>query len=149
MSEEERKDRLDIELRRAINTTTPEFDAEAWRQKYRGEFNTLLARAGATRKNREFRIVRLHPAFWLGVAAAIVVVGYGLTCWMGSYRTQPSPVASSVKSPAQIVTMSSLSAAFRRGGTEALDKQLDEAVRQLGPRPMNVPTARLLADLGS
>jgi hypothetical protein len=149
MSEEEREERLDIELRHAINTTAPEFDAEAWQRKYRNEFNTLLARAGRSRKAHEFRILRLRPAFWLGFAAALVAVGYGLVCWTGFYRTTAPQPPTGVKSSAQIVTMSSLSSAFRRGGMESLDKQLDEAVGQLGPRPMSVSTAGLLTDLGS
>lgn len=148
MSEEERKDRLDVELHRAINATTPKFDAPAWQRKYRSEFGTLLARGNG--KAREFRIWYLHPAFWLGIAAAIVAVGYGLVCWTGSYRTQSPPLPEvSAKLPAQMVTMSSLSLAFRRGGMEALNTQLDKAVEQLGPRPMGIPTAKLLTDLGS
>jgi hypothetical protein len=147
MSEAERKDRLDAELRRAINTTTPQFDAKAWQHKYRSEFDTLLSRAGAT--HNQLTILRPRPAFWLGIAAAVVIVGYGLACWMESYRTQAPPPPARAKSPAQLVMMSSLSSAFRRGGMEALDKQLDDAVERLGPRPTGVSTARLLTDLGS
>ena len=126
---------------------TPRFDADAWQRKYRSEFGALLARA-QTGRNR-LKPVRLRPAFWLGIAAAVVVTGYGLLCWTGSYRTQAPPPAARAKSPAQLVMMSSLSSAFRRGGMEALDRQLDEAVEQLGPRPMSVPMARLLTDPGS
>jgi hypothetical protein len=147
MKHKEDKNRLDDGLRRAINTTTPAFDAEAWRQKYHAEFNALLARAGECHKGRTPRIVRLHVAWWLGTAAAVVLAGYGLMCWLGSYRTQPPLPPARVKSPAELVTMSALSLTYRRGGMEALDKQLDEAVEELGPRPMSVPTARLLTDL--
>jgi hypothetical protein len=147
MSEERRQNRLDTELRRAINTTTPKFDAPAWQLKYRSEFDTLLARGSG--KGREFRMLKLHPAFWLGIAAGIVIVGYGLVCWTGFYRTKAPQAAAGVKSPAQIITVSSLSSAFSRGGMEALDKQLDEAIDRLGPRPMDVSMARLLTDLGS
>jgi len=147
MSEEEHKDRLELELRRAINTTTPKFDAEAWRRTYRNEFDMLLARKSG--KAQRVNILKLHRAFWLGIAAGIVAVGCGLVYRAWFYRTNVTPLPVQIKSPAQIVTMASLSSAFRRGGMPALDKQLDEAVRQLGPRPMSVPTARLLADLGS
>ena len=143
MNDKGHEDRLDAELRRAINTTTPAFDAETWQRKYDKEFSTLLARGG------EVTAVRFHPARWFAVAAVLVAAGYGLVCWTGLYRTQTPPPSARVESPAQLVTMSSLSSAFRRGGMEALDKQLDEAVEQLGPRPMGVPTARLLTDLGS
>jgi hypothetical protein len=143
MSEDERKDRIDIELRRVINTTPPEFDAETWQRRYHKEFNTLLARAHGV------KVKRLRPAFWLGIAAAIVIAGCGLVCWLGFYRTRAPQPPALAKSPAQINTMVSLSSAFRRGGMDALNKQLDEVVEQLGPRPTDISTARLLTDLGS
>jgi hypothetical protein len=152
MSDKEHKDRLDIELRRAINTTTPRFDAGAWQQKYRREFETLLSRAGANHNQRS--TLKFRPRLWLAVAAAIAVAACGLICWTEYYRT-PAPSASapahakSPAQPAQLVTMSSLSSAYRRGGMEAVDKQLNEAVRLMGPRPVSLPTARLLTDLGS
>jgi hypothetical protein len=150
MSDKERKDRLDVELRRAINTTTPRFDAGAWQQKYRREFETLLSRAGANHNRRS--TLKLRPRLWLGAAAAMIIAACGLICWTRYYR-MPKPQApahaKSPAQPAQLVTMSSLSSAYRRGGMEAVDKQLNEAVRLMGPRPVSLPTARLLTDLGS
>ncbi len=146
MSESERKPRLDNALRAVINTATPRFDAEAWQRKYRDEFDALLARARTS--HGQSKPARLRPAVWLGIAATIVVVAYGLTCWTGFYRTQAPPPAR-VESPAELVVMSSLYSAFQRGGMEALDKQLDEAVVRLGPPPTSTLTARRLTDLGS
>jgi hypothetical protein len=147
MKSREDKGRLDDELRRAINTTRPEFNAEAWKHKYREEFDALQARAGGMMPVR-----RNLLASWteLGVAAVLTVaVGYGLACWIGHYGTTAARPPVAAKHPAQIVTMLSLSSAFRQGGMEALNKQLDDAVEQLGPRPVSVPTARLLTDIGS
>jgi hypothetical protein len=143
MSEEEHKDSLDIKLRRTINTSPPQFDAEAWQRKYHREFSTLLSRA------HEAKVVRPGPASWLGLAAAIAVVGYGLLCWTGLYRTHLPPPNPAAEPAARLTTMSSLLSAFRRGGMEELNTQLDKAVEQLGPRPTRTSTAGLLTDLES
>ena len=147
MKSRENKGWLDDELRRAINTTKPEFDAEAWKHEYREEFDALLSRAGSAMPARRNM---LAPWTELAVAAVLVVaVGYGLACWVGHYGTTVPRPPVAVKHPAQIVTMLSLSSAFRQGEMEALNKQLDQAVEKLGPRPTNVSIAGLLADLES
>jgi hypothetical protein len=153
----ERKDEkwLDEELRRAVDGAAPEFDAEAWKQKYPDEFQAVVSRGRqSVQDQRRNRVVRLRfgrPLFGLATAAAIVVVAAVLFVGPGRQEppdrgSGPQPVA---PSPAKIVTMMSLSMAFRRGGTEALNRQFDQALRKLGPRPNGVSVANLLGDLES
>ena len=150
----ERKDEkwLDDELRRVVNTTRPEFDDEAWKEKYAKEYETLLARkqlAGRrdTGKPHRLRLIVHRPIGRLAVAASIIlVVGLFLV------RTEPPapkpvPPAIAHAAPARMVSMISLSTTFRRGGMEALDKQFDRALDELGPRPNGALMADLLSDI--
>jgi hypothetical protein len=153
----ERKDEkwLDDQLQRAVNGSTPVFDAQAWRQKYSSEFQTLLGRSGPPSQFGTGRTVRLVLSSSIGklaVAAAVVAAAGVLLIGRFGFTPDkptigPQPVA--LQSPAQMVSMISLSAAFRQGGMEGLDKQCDRALERLGPRPTNVSVQELLKDINS
>ena len=156
----ERKDEkwLDGELRRVIEGTTPEFDAEAWKRKYPAEFQAVLARgmkgrAGAAGdRPRLVRLVLGRPGAGVAIAAAIVIAA-ALLLRGPAAREPQGPVGGGrqtvARSPAKMVTMMSLTLAYRRGGTEALDQQLDEAVGILRPRSATMPMHELFDDLES
>ena len=203
----ERKDEkwLDNQLQRAVNGSTPVFDAEAWKHRYAGEFETLLRRSGQPSRSGIGDMVRrvlkgyvrgshrqggslkaeglgdgwapvpdqspltgqaipklrlrlppvlTHPlrssigkiaiAATIIIAAGVLLVGrLGFT----PDRPTPAPRPIAQDSPAQMVSMISLSAAFRTGGMEGLDKQCDRALERLGPRPTNVSVQDLLKDI--
>jgi hypothetical protein len=141
----ERKDErwLDDELRRVVNTTRPEFDDEAWKEKYAKEYETLLARKQSTERSsgtpRRLRLLVHGPVGRLAVAATIILV-VGLFLARNEPPTPKPPTRTTraetaQSAPARIVSMISLSTTFRRGGMEALDKQFDRALDELGPRP--------------
>jgi hypothetical protein len=162
----ERKDEkwLDEQLQRAVNGAMPTFDAEGWKQKYAKEYETLLARGEQAvgwglphhdhqdAKNRwgrphpTMRILR-GPFAKLAIAAAVVATAGILL--VGRLEPGPRPPAVTVDSasPAQMVSMISLSAAFRQGGMEGLDRQCDRALERLGPRPNSVSMQDLLKDI--
>ena len=154
MSERKDEQWLDGEIRRVIDGATPEFDAEAWKQKYPAEFQAVLARAAKGQKGGRPRVVRLvlgHPGAGVAIAAAIVIVAALLLSGPADREPQ-EPVAGGqtvAHSPAKMVTMMSLTLAYRRGGTEALDQQLDEAVGILRPRSATLPMHELFDDLES
>ena len=138
----ERKDEkwLDHELRRAVDGTTPVFAAEAWKQKHRAEYEMLLSRQTTSGPlhagtNRSLRLVLSSPFRGLAVAAAVMVVGGILL--LGRLEPDSHPVPGRnppAQSPAQMMTMMSLQAAYRQGGTEGLEQQFDRALKMLGPR---------------
>jgi hypothetical protein len=163
----ERKDEkwLDEQLQRAVNGDTPVFDAEAWKQKYADEYQPLAARGwhtvgwGLPHRSVAFRWLRWgkpHPtvrilrgSFGKVVIAAVLIIAAGVLL-AGRFGTKPpargpQPVAQ--ESAAQMVSMISLSAAFRSGGMEELDKQCDRALERLGPRPTIVSVQELLKDI--
>lgn len=145
----ERKDEkwLDEQLQRAVNGSTPVFDAQAWKQKYAAEYDTLT-----TRRAVGWGLPHRFPTAKLALAAGVVVAAGIL--FFAQFRPTaekptpgPRPVAQ--ESPAQMVSLTSLSAAFRSGGMEGLNKQCDRALETLGPRPTIVHVQRLFMDINS
>ncbi len=148
----QRKDEkwLDQQLQRAVNGETPAFDAQAWKQKYAREFQTLLGRSGKPSPSGTGRAVRLVLRGSIGklaIAAAVVATaGIFLIGRLEPGLDRPKARPDST-SPAHMVSMISLSAAFGQGGMEGLDKQCDRALERLGPRPTNVSMRELLKDI--
>ncbi len=151
MSEQKKNEKwLNVELRRVINTTKPEFDAEAWKQKYAKEYETLEARGrhavragvGAGRR------VRLMGG---GLAvAATILIAVAILFTQRPPREAPGPATGgsvSASSPAKMVSMMSLARAYRRGGEDALNQQLDAALSKLGPRPDEISAVQVLSEL--
>jgi len=155
MSERKDEQWLDGQLRRVINTTKPQFDAEAWKQKHAKEYEALVARGRSATvpppaRSRSSRTIWIGPVGKLAVAAAIIVAA-GLFFGRRGHETagpvlMPPPVE---QSPAKMVTMMSLSTAFRRGGMEAVEKQFETVIEKLGPRPGGISMAELYRDLES
>jgi hypothetical protein len=136
---------LDNELRRAVDGGRPQFDAEAWKQKYYMEFQALWAKTQRTRSKRPRRLFVRH----LGrlVAAAVILVAVGILVTRNTERpggsATPQPM---IQPPVQLVCMLSLTMAYREGGQEAFDQQLDNALKRLGPRPGKLSMAQLYTD---
>lgn len=149
----ERKDEkwLDDELRRVVNTTRPEFDDEAWKEKYAKEYETLLARKRSTERSsgtpHRLRLIVQGPIGRLAVAATIILAVGLFLARNEPPAPKPVPPLTAHAAPARMVSMISLSTTFRRGGMEALDKQFDRALDELGPRPNGALMADLLSDL--
>ena len=155
MSERKDEQWLDDQLQRAVAGSTPAFDAEAWKRKHPGEFQALLARGEQGQSSLSpgtfWRRVFLSPFGRLVAPAAIAVVVVGLVFLAGRPDTsqQGSPTVGSptVESPADMVSLMSLTMAYRQGGDEALNRQLDTALDELGPRPDAIVTLLLPGQL--
>jgi hypothetical protein len=141
---------LDDELRRAIDTTAPRFDAEAWKQNHADAYEALVSRGKGVSSAglRTSRTVRL--VFGGLAAAAVILIAVAILVMQSPPRRQQEPpvaVAPRVSSPARIVSMMSLRTAYRQGGEEALSQQLDTALKKLGPRPGRLSALQVLSDL--
>ena len=144
---------LDDQLQRAVNGETPVFDAQAWKQRYAAQFQTLLRRSGQPSQSGAGRMVRLvltGSIRKLAIAAAIVATAGVLLVgrfWPTPDKPTSGPQPVAQQSPAQMVSMISPSAAFRSGGMEGLDRQCERAIERLGPRPTSVSMQELLKDI--
>jgi hypothetical protein len=148
----ERKDEkwLDDQLQRAVDGATPVFDAQAWKQKYAGEFQTLLRHRDQRSRFGTVRLTLRGPIGKLAVAAVVMATAGILLVGQlrpSLERPTPGPQPMAQQSPAQMVSMISLSTAFRSGGMEGLDKQCERALERLGPRPTSVSMHELLKDI--
>jgi len=141
---------LDELISRTINTTKPQFDPEKWKQKYPEEFQMLQSLSGQDSSRRQpsvWRIVRHSPLTKLAAAAVIIIaVGLFLVHRGPDEQIKPTEVAKVTKSPAEMMTMASLTFAYRRGGIEAVEEICDKAFKRVGPRPARVSIQELLEE---
>lgn len=137
---------LDSELRRVIDTAKPEFDAEAWKRNHAEAYAALISRG------RHAQDAGRRARWLVSTLAAAAVIFIGVTVLL--MRTPPQRdggpevgAAARATSPGDIVRLMSLRTAYRQGGEEALNRQLDEALETLGPRPDEPLALRVLYDL--
>ncbi len=140
---------LDELISRTINTTKPEFDSEKWKQKYPDEFKTLQSRA-AQQTAHSVRWISLlkNPIAKFAAAAAII-----LTIAFLAIRPAPDKkveiveVTNTLKSPAEMLTATSLMTTYRHDGMEAMEIQMDEAIEKLEPFTATITVQELLAEI--
>jgi hypothetical protein len=154
MADQENEKWLDELISQTINTTRPQFDAEKWKQKYPQEFQSLLSRArrrpaGSSARQPNIRAVFFHHRLTKLAAAAVILVAIGLVV---TYLGPGKPIAPENgrivgNSPSEMLSMMSLTIAYRRGGMEELERQCDKAVELLGPRLARISFREVLDDL--
>ncbi|UCG47837.1 MAG: hypothetical protein JSU94_20460 [Phycisphaerales bacterium] len=152
MKEQENDKWLDELISRTVNSEEPRFDAEQFRRKYPAEFQTLLSRATRNAPARAAglsgnwpRIIR-SPFVRLAAAAVIIVAIVLFIPRPAPDHPAPEPAPQAAKSPTTMMTGMSLAMAYRRGGMEALDRQLDETIRLFGSAQPKLSMRDLLED---
>jgi hypothetical protein len=93
----------------------------------------------ADRKPSASRIIILSRMMKLA-AAAVIIVGISLfVAHQGpSEQGGITKVLEVVESPSEIMTMKSLTIAYRRGGIEGIENQCEKALKILGPQPASI-----------
>jgi len=146
----ERRDEqwLDNELQHVIGQTGVRFDAEIWKREHAEAYQALAnrrGRGGRAKIAHPWRRVFIGHMGRLAVAAAIVVVG--TLAFLAPGPKTPGRIATPPPGPTDIVTFKSLTLAYRRGGEEGMNRQLDAAQETLGPRPDHSLLSDLLDDI--
>ncbi|MBN1795881.1 MAG: hypothetical protein JW804_04350 [Sedimentisphaerales bacterium] len=83
-------------------------------------------------------------------AAAVLIIAVCVLLLHNNKDEQPNiNIARIVKSPADLTKMVSINAAFRRGGMEAVEEQLDKSLELLGPQYGSLSLNGLYKDLNN
>lgn len=130
---------LDEQLKKTVDCGKVEFDGEQWKRKYSAEYQKLISRA--TRRPKALRFfVRIAAV----IAIAMIVI---LFASRRSERVSPvAAVANTAQSPAEMMSILSLSTAYRHGGLPEVDEQCSRAFKMLGRKNSTVSMAELLND---
>jgi len=127
---------LDEQIARVVNSKKVEFDPERWKQKYPEEYQMLISNSmGASRADQPGIYSRFMKSPVAKLAAAAVII-FAVVLFTVNSKKEPQIRISRpdrVSSPAKIVSMISLNNAYRLGGIEALESQLDKSAELLGP----------------
>jgi hypothetical protein len=134
---------LDEQLKKTIDSGKVEFDSEQWKQKYSAEYQSLVSRAEKRPNVQRFLWVR--PLVRVAAIVAIVAFVILLTHHRSDKRVEPT-VATFVedRSPAKMMSVLSLSLAYRQGGLDAVDEQCKKAFELLGQKNTTISIGELL-----
>lgn len=140
---------LDEIISRTINSGKLEFDPEKWKQKYPEEFQMLVSRAKHVSPHQLniWRTIIKSKITKLTAAAVIIAgVGFFLVHRGPDEQVDTLKISEVTKSPAEMMTVMSLTLAYRKGGMNAVEKQCDQAFKTLGPRPASISVQELFAE---
>ena len=98
----------------------------------------------ADHKPSTARIITLSRVIKLTAAAAVIIVSISFYVHQGpGEQNDTTMVSKAIESPAEIMTMKSLTIAYRRGGIEGIENQCEKALKILGPQPASLSLADL------
>jgi hypothetical protein len=133
---------LDEQLDRIVNSGKVEFNSEQWKQKFSDAHQTLVSRAAKRADVRRFSWGRqlIRIAAIVAVAALVMFFTYRKP----DERVVQPIAAGTDRSPAKMLSVLSLSMAYRQGGLDAVDEQCKKAFKLLGQKNTNVSIGELL-----
>jgi len=132
-----------IKVRKPDVTTSREMDKRTLDDSLAAMEQTMQAKS-ADHKPSTARIITLSRMIKLTAAAAVIIAGISLYVHQGpGGQDDTIRVAKAVESPAEIMTMKSLTIAYRRGGIEGIENQCEKALKILGPQPASLSLADL------
>jgi anti-sigma-K factor RskA len=134
---------LDEQLKKTIDSGKVNFDSEKWKQKYSAEYQMLVSRTGQRPNVQRFLWVR--SLVRVAAIVAVIALVLFLIPRLPSKRVEPT-VATFVedRSPAKVLSVLSLSMAYRQGGLDAVDEQCKKAFELLGQKNTTISIGELL-----
>jgi hypothetical protein len=148
MNEQKNDKWLDEIISRTINTEKPQFDTEKWKQKFPDEFRALQSLSTDKSPHSSKWLIIPKSSALKFAAAAVIILAIGLFIILPGpgKKTETTKVTEYTKSAANMQSAMSLNIAFRRGGMEAVERQSEEAIKMLGPRPAEITVKQMLSE---
>ncbi len=116
---------------------------DAHRQNLRRQMLSAFGRSGQHRIS--WQTIMKSPITKLAIAAVIIIaVGLFLVHRSPPEQTRDHSTTEVAKAPAKMLTLGSTTMAYRRGGMDAVEKQIEKAFTMLGPRTTNIPFEDLI-----
>jgi len=130
-----------VKVRKPNVTTSGEMDKRTLDDSFAAMEQTMQAKSAPSTA----RIITLSRMIKLTAAAAVIIAGISfLIAYLGPGEQHDTTIVTKVtESPAEIMTMKSLTIAYRRGGIEGIENQCEKALKILGPQPASLPLADL------
>ena len=150
MDEQNDEKWLDELICRTINTEKPHFDSEKWKQKYPDEYQALLlcaAKRDSVRQPSILKVILKSPLTKVAAAAVIIIsISFFTARQDPTKKADTTTVSKITKSPVEVLTVASLTIAYRQGGMEAVEKQYEKASEMRGAKPTEISLQELLAE---
>jgi len=128
-----------VRVRKPHVKTSRQMDKRTLNDSFTAMEQTIRAKS-AGHKPSAARIITLSRMMKLTAAAAVIIVGISLYIAHQGPSEQgiTTKFLETVESPAEIMTMKSLTIAYRRGGIEGIENQCEKALKILGPQPASI-----------
>ncbi len=127
-----------VKVRKPHVTTSRQMDKRTLNDSFAAMEQTIRAKS-ADHKPSAPRIIILSRMIKLAAAALIIVaISFYIARQGPSEQGRTTRVLEVAESPSEIMTMRSLTIAYRRGGIEGIENQCEKALKILGPQPASI-----------
>ncbi len=128
-----------VRVRKPHVTTSRQMDKRTLNDSFAAMEQTIQAKS-AGHKPSTARIVTLSRMVKLTAAAAVIIVSisFYIAHQGPSEQGITTEILEVVESPSEIMTMKSLTIAYRRDGIEGIENQCEKALKILGPQPASI-----------
>ena len=127
-----------VRVRKPQVTTSRQMDKRTLNDSFTAMEQTIRAKS-ADHKPSAPRIIILSRMIKLAAAALIIVAISFFIAHQGPFEQgRTTRVLEVAESPSEIMTMKSLTIAYRRGGIEGIENQCEKALKILGPQPASI-----------
>jgi len=153
MKEQKDEKWLDELISGAIDSSKPQFDAEQWKEKYPEEFKMLASRArqsswSSTSQPNLWRMIWKHPITRIAAAAVIITaVAFFAVHQALDEQIETADILETSKSPAEMLTLASINAAYRKGELEGVENHYQGVLEMMEPWPSEISIQELLEEL--
>ena len=136
-----------VRVRKANVKTSRQMDKRTLDDSFAAMEQTIRAKP-ADHKPSAPRIITLSRMIKLAAAAAVIIVGisFYIARQGPSEQGDTTRILEVIESPSEMLTMKSLTIAYRQGGMEAVEKQYEKASEMRRAKPTEISFQELLSE---